>query len=248
VVTQQSRALSAARPMERFAYRPALDGIRALAVAAVLAFHGGVAVLSGGFLGVDVFFVLSGYLITSLLLTEHAGRGRIGLLAFWGRRVRRLVPALLLVVLVVALMSRWLLPPEELPGLRWDALAALGYGANWRMAERSGDYFADTGALSAATHVVAGYRGAVLPVLAAACGDRVDSGRWPIPAGRSSAPYPSPGDLRRRGGGFGGHSRAAVPARCGGSGLLRHGHPGGRPAYRLRAGCPARRPAAGAAR
>src|SRR5262245_15448526 len=77
------------------AYQPALDGVRAVAVAGVLLFHGGVAFLPGGFLGVDAFFVLSGFLITALLLAEHEHSGRIGLAAFWGRRARRLLPALL---------------------------------------------------------------------------------------------------------------------------------------------------------
>src|SRR6266480_280850 len=93
-----------------FTYQPALDGVRALAVIAVLLFHGGVAALPGGFLGVDAFFVLSGYLITSLLLAERADTGRIRLAAFWGRRARRLLPALLLVLLVVAVAGRYLLP------------------------------------------------------------------------------------------------------------------------------------------
>ena len=73
------------RPTGPFPHQPALDGVRALAVAAVLAFHGGVAALPGGFLGVDAFFVLSGFLITSLLLHEHQRTGRINLVAFWGR-------------------------------------------------------------------------------------------------------------------------------------------------------------------
>ncbi|MEU4483065.1 acyltransferase family protein [Micromonospora sp. NPDC023966] len=136
----------------RIPYQPALDGVRALAVAAVLAFHGGVAALPGGFLGVDAFFVLSGFLITSLLLAEHRDTGRIDLVAFWGRRVRRLLPALLLVLLVVLLVSRKLMPGTELGALRWDALAALGYVANWRMANRHGDYFAATGSPSPLQH------------------------------------------------------------------------------------------------
>ncbi|MET8912057.1 acyltransferase family protein [Micromonospora sp. NPDC004551] len=136
----------------RIAYQPALDGVRALAVTAVLAFHGGVAALPGGFLGVDAFFVLSGFLITSLLLSEHRDTGRVDLVAFWGRRVRRLLPALLLVLLVVLLVSRELMPATELGALRWDALAALGYAANWRMANRDGDYFAATGSPSPLQH------------------------------------------------------------------------------------------------
>ncbi len=82
----------------------ALDGLRGFAVAAVLLFHAGY--LRGGFLGVDLFFVLSGFLITGLLLGEAAGRGRIGLAAFWGRRARRLLPALVCVV-VVTLAATW---------------------------------------------------------------------------------------------------------------------------------------------
>ena len=84
-----------------FGYLPALDGVRALAVAAVLAFHGGMPWARGGFLGVDAFFVLSGFLITSLLVAEWERTGRVALGAFWLRRARRLLPALLLVIVVV---------------------------------------------------------------------------------------------------------------------------------------------------
>ncbi len=89
------------RPL--YPYRPALDGLRGLAVSAVVFFHGGVAALSGGFLGVDTFFVLSGFLITSLLLAEYDRHGRIRLVAFWGRRARRLLPALLVMLATVAI-------------------------------------------------------------------------------------------------------------------------------------------------
>ncbi|MGW4463839.1 DUF459 domain-containing protein [Micromonospora sp. NPDC004704] len=140
------------RSAEGFGYHPALDGVRALAVAAVLAFHGGVGALRGGFLGVDAFFVLSGFLITSLLLTEHARTGRLALLAFWGRRVRRLLPALLLLLSTVVVVERWLLPTTELRALRLDTLAALGYVANWRMSDRGGDYFTATAAPSPLQH------------------------------------------------------------------------------------------------
>jgi peptidoglycan/LPS O-acetylase OafA/YrhL len=128
----------------------ALDGVRGLAVAAVLAFHGGQ--LRGGFLGVDAFFVLSGFLITALLLTEHAGTGRIGLGAFWARRARRLLPGLLAMLAVVLVVSRWLLPADELGALRADALAATGYVANWRLMDRGGDYFAQTAPPSPLQH------------------------------------------------------------------------------------------------
>jgi peptidoglycan/LPS O-acetylase OafA/YrhL len=133
-------------------YHPALDGVRALSVAAVLLFHGGVRALGGGFLGVDAFFVLSGFLITSLLLAEHQRSGRIDLPAFWARRARRLLPALLLVLAVVVVVGHWALPAEELPALRLDVLAAIAYVANWRMLSRGGGYFAETAAPSAVQH------------------------------------------------------------------------------------------------
>jgi len=135
-----------------FGYRPALDGVRALAVTAVLLFHGGVAALPGGFLGVDAFFVLSGYLITALLLAEHARTGRIALAAFWGRRARRLLPALLIVLVVIAVAGRYLLADMEAGLLRGDALAALFYVANWRMIYRGSDYFTQTAAPSPLQH------------------------------------------------------------------------------------------------
>src|SRR5919202_3192818 len=110
------------RPARTLPHVPALDGVRGLAVAAVLAFHGGVAAVHGGFLGVDAFFVLSGYLITALLLVEHAGTGRIRLGSFWARRARRLLPALLVLLATGGLVSPELLPPAQLPALPGGAL------------------------------------------------------------------------------------------------------------------------------
>src|SRR4051795_6105533 len=91
---------------------PALDGLRAIAVTAVLLYHGGVSWMPGGFLGVDVFFVLSGYLITSLLLVERAGSGRIDLRRFWLGRARRLLPAALVVIGVCLLVVALFLPGQ----------------------------------------------------------------------------------------------------------------------------------------
>ena len=119
---------------------PALDGIRAIAVALVLADHGGVPGMSGGFLGVDVFFVLSGFLITSLLLDEVGRTGRIGLRGFWIRRARRLLPALIVMVLAVVAV-RELFAPEATANLREDAVAALFWMSNWVFVAQRTDYF-----------------------------------------------------------------------------------------------------------
>ncbi len=123
----------------RLNHQPALDGLRGLAVAAVLLFHGGH--LSGGFLGVDAFFVLSGFLITSLLLAEARDRGSVALGAFWARRARRLLPALACVLVAVALYAVLLAKPDELATIRGDALATIGYFANWRAIFTSRDYW-----------------------------------------------------------------------------------------------------------
>ena len=132
---------AAASTHRRLSYQPALDGIRALAVAAVLAYHAGMPWARGGFLGVDAFFVLSGFLITSLLLAEWRSQGRIGLIAFWSRRARRLLPALFLMLVGVALYSVFVARPEELDKLRGDALATIGYVANWRPVLSGQSYF-----------------------------------------------------------------------------------------------------------
>src|SRR5207237_6510227 len=107
-------------------YRPALDGVRAFAVLAVIAYHVG-SRLPGGFLGVDVFFVLSGYLITTLILRERAARGRIDLGRFWARRARRLLPAVLLLVTACALMTKHNVPVSEFQARRGDMLATVFY-------------------------------------------------------------------------------------------------------------------------
>ena len=121
------------------AYVPALDGIRALSVLLVMAFHLEVAGFAGGFLPVSLFFTLSGYLITQLILDEFDSTGRFSLLDFWSRRFRRLMPAALLGIAVVAGTA---LAIESLrsPRLRGDLGAALGYVANWRFASSSQTY------------------------------------------------------------------------------------------------------------
>lgn len=126
---------------EVLGYRPALDGVRALAVAAVVAYHLGGTGLRGGFLGVDTFFVLSGFLITTLLLLELERRRAIALVSFWGRRLRRLLPALLGVVAAVAVYAWVAAAPEQLSALRGDAIAGLLYVGNWRFVASGQSYF-----------------------------------------------------------------------------------------------------------
>jgi peptidoglycan/LPS O-acetylase OafA/YrhL len=113
-------------------YQPGLDGLRGLAVAGVLLFHGGFSWAVGGYLGVSTFFTLSGFLITSLLLREREATGSISLKAFWGRRFRRLMPASLVALAGIVLYGLLVADQAQLNDLRGDVLAALAYVANWR--------------------------------------------------------------------------------------------------------------------
>src|SRR5262245_6606862 len=137
----------------RIRYQPALDGLRAFAVIGVLCYHGGLDWAQGGFLGVDLFFVLSGFLITTLLLREREDTGGIALGAFWLRRARRLLPALLLLLVLVVTYAVVFAAPSELRTIRGDALASLGYVANWRFILTDGSYFAQFQAPSPLRHV-----------------------------------------------------------------------------------------------
>ena len=133
-------------------YRPGLDGLRALAVTGVVLYHAGVSWMPGGFLGVDVFFVLSGYLITSLLLAERRRKGRVGFKAFWLRRARRLLPAVLLVVFV-CLLAASTIARDDLARTRGDAIASLVYLTNWHLIEASHSYFNAFGRPSLLQHL-----------------------------------------------------------------------------------------------
>ena len=121
-------------------YRPGLDGLRALAVAAVFLYHSRIDWLPGGFLGVDLFFVLSGYLITSLLLVEWEARNRIDLVRFWLRRARRLLPALVVVVLGTLILAA-IFARQDLAHTRSDVLGSLLYFANWHEIIANRSYF-----------------------------------------------------------------------------------------------------------
>jgi len=126
--------------------------VRGIAVAAVLLYHGGVAWADGGFLGVEVFFVLSGFLITSLLLTEWARSSAISLGAFWARRARRLLPALFCLVAVIGLYYAVAGSADAIPGLKGDGISALIYYSNWHQIAAGTSYFAATGPVSPLQH------------------------------------------------------------------------------------------------
>ena len=112
-------------------YQPSLDGLRALSVGVVLLYHAGFSWMQGGFFGVEVFFVVSGFLITSLLLDEHDRNDRISFGQFWKRRARRLFPALFAVLLVVAVWAALAGTAEQQSQLRRDLVWSLFYVNNW---------------------------------------------------------------------------------------------------------------------
>ena len=126
----------------RLPYMPGIDGLRALAVLAVFVyhFHNGGGWLPGGFLGVDVFFVISGYLITSLLLSEFRNQGRVDLVRFWLRRARRLLPAVGVLIGVVMILAVFF-DFGQISRLRADALASMGYVTNWELIFSHQSYF-----------------------------------------------------------------------------------------------------------
>jgi len=134
------------------AYRPFLDGLRAVAVLGVLVYHLNRDWLPGGFLGVDIFFVLSGYLITMLLLNEHRETGRISLPTFWARRIRRLLPALLVLLVVMVILIDVGGDPLALGQARGDLLATLFYAANWHFITSGQTYFSQFLAVSPDRH------------------------------------------------------------------------------------------------
>ncbi|MDD9369488.1 MAG: acyltransferase family protein [Acidimicrobiales bacterium] len=133
-------------------YMPALDGLRAVAVALVMAYHLGYSGAAGGYIGVEVFFVLSGWLVCVLLVNEHQRTGIIGITSFWLRRARRLLPALVTVIvgtLAVASVSA----PGQLATLRSHGFAALAYHLNWRLVVDDQSYFQAAEGPSALEHL-----------------------------------------------------------------------------------------------
>lgn len=130
--------------MEAGPRRRDIDGMRAVAVVLVVGYHGHIPGFRAGFIGVDVFFVISGFIITRLILGEIEATGKLNLAAFWARRARRLLPASNLVFAVCALSSVALLSPFELRTVAEDLLGAALYVSNFVFAFRQGDYFART--------------------------------------------------------------------------------------------------------
>ena len=133
-------------------YLPGLDGLRALAVAVVVAYHLGLGWASGGLLGVGIFFTLSGYLITDILAGQWRARGRINLKDFWIRRARRLLPALFVVLAVVAVWAG-IAYPGQIAALRGDIVAAALYVSNWWFISQNASYFSRFGPPSPLGHL-----------------------------------------------------------------------------------------------
>lgn len=139
-------------PQGKKKLRGDIEGLRAIAVGTVLIYHVGIPFMPGGFVGVDIFFVISGFLITSLLLREANTSGRISIADFYARRARRLLPAAS-VVLVSTAVAGWLvLPGTDRLNLGKDIVAATFYVINWALAFRSVDYLAEDAAPSALQH------------------------------------------------------------------------------------------------
>jgi peptidoglycan/LPS O-acetylase OafA/YrhL len=123
-------------------FRADIEGLRAIAILAVVLYHAAVPGFGGGYVGVDVFYVISGFLITGLLWRELAASGRVALLAFYARRARRLLPAAMLVVVLTVAAAAILLPPLAARDVTQDAMAAALYVANYRFAVHGADYLA----------------------------------------------------------------------------------------------------------
>ena len=131
-------------PSLRPSFRPDIEGLRGVAILLVVLFHAGVSVLSGGFVGVDVFFVLSGFFITGPLVRETVGSGRIDLADFYGRRAQRLMPALLVVLLATLAIVTWLYAPIDRAAIAGTARAVAFSAGNMEFARGAVNYFSSS--------------------------------------------------------------------------------------------------------
>ena len=135
------------RRAEQGKFRPDIEGLRAVAVVSVVLFHASVPGLAGGYVGVDVFFVISGFLITGLLWREVSNSGSVRLRAFYGARARRLLPASAAVGVVTMVASAFLFPPLQAPTVLYDGIFSALYVSNYRFMQEGVNYF------SAANHM-----------------------------------------------------------------------------------------------
>ncbi|MCI0689542.1 MAG: acyltransferase [Sporichthyaceae bacterium] len=133
-------------------FRGDVEGLRAVAVGLVLLYHAGLAFVPGGFVGVDVFFVISGFLITGLLVKELRRTGRISLVGFYARRAKRLLPATAAVLIATAALVITFVPRLYWSQLGEDIVASALYAVNWQLAERSVDYLAEDSGASPVQH------------------------------------------------------------------------------------------------
>ncbi|MGH3096643.1 MAG: acyltransferase family protein [Streptosporangiales bacterium] len=136
------RAGSQRREPARKAFRPDVEGLRGIAVVAVLLYHASLPFVTGGYVGVDIFFVISGFLITGLLLREIEGTGTISIRGFYARRAKRLLPSFTVVLVAVAALSWALFSPVRRLIVAGDVIASGVYVINWRLVSRAIDYLA----------------------------------------------------------------------------------------------------------
>ncbi len=149
----ETQSAEAVQPHSRNGrFRPDVEGLRAIAVVLVLLYHAGVPGFTGGYIGVDVFFVISGFLITGLLLRELQGTGRLSLPNFYARRARRLLPAAVLTLVVILIGAVLLLPSTQVPRVAGDVASAAVYLSNMRFGFQANDYFAAESAVSPVLH------------------------------------------------------------------------------------------------
>jgi peptidoglycan/LPS O-acetylase OafA/YrhL len=133
-------------------YQPALDGLRGIALIAIVVYHSGLSWAPGAFLSVSTFFTLSGFLITALLLAEHHRTRTISLRAFWGRRFRRLLPAATVAIILIIVATALIGDGTQLARLRGDALSSIAYVANWHFIASGDTYGAAFQSPSPFTH------------------------------------------------------------------------------------------------
>src|SRR5262249_48762450 len=150
--TRRSLAADAGTGGAGKGFRPDIEGLRAVAVLGVVGYHAALPVMPGGYVGVDVFFVISGYLITRLLLAQIDRAGRFSLAEFSGRRARRTLPAAGVVLSVTAVASVLLLPPLRQRDVAYDLLASALNVGNWRFIAVQTNYLAAGQAPSPVLH------------------------------------------------------------------------------------------------